>query len=184
MEGQSVAIAVQRVHLCSEECAYTHLLQFRAGPNPKFDKTTGKCDQSGQVQECPPSIADWPSAKAGYNLSNADDIVIEGSDGFHITFSYPLKESHTFPYQPDRPEGATREYVIDCICNKYHEIYKEENAASPPSTFEERMKRGGLMNRERTTGPYGIWGHDLGDLYLEGINYVSSLRTITLDIGS
>ena len=27
----------------------------------------------------------------------------------------------------------------------------------------------GMLNRESSDGPYGIWGHDIGDLVLGGV---------------
>jgi hypothetical protein len=50
--------------------------------------------------------------------------------------------------------------------------------------FEYRKYFGPLVNRHETNGKYGIWGHDLSDLCLEGIYYNKATGTVTLDIGS
>ena len=40
------------------------------------------------------------------------------------------------------------------------------------------------MNRARSYGKYGIWGHYMGELYIEGVLYNKSRKTIKLRIGS
>lgn len=47
-----------------------------------------------------------------------------------------------------------------------------------------RIKRGGFVNRNKTNGKYGIWGHDIEDLAIERINYDENKNLITLFIGS
>lgn len=42
--------------------------------------------------------------------------------------------------------------------------------------------RQGCINRHRTDGVYGIWGHDIGDLVIENIKYCNGL--VTMFIGS
>jgi hypothetical protein len=64
--------------------------------------------------------------------------------------------------------NLTRADVVRAICDAYAQIYREERATSatpvtPPG------KRGTLQNRNTTTGRYGIWGHDLRDLDLTGV---------------
>jgi len=49
---------------------------------------------------------------------------------------------------------------------------------------EIRAQMGRLLNRNETDGKYGIWGHDIGDLWLEGIYYNPQTKTVTLSIGS
>lgn len=49
---------------------------------------------------------------------------------------------------------------------------------------EERAKLGGLINRHRTDGVYGIWGHDIGDLWIEGLTYDKDEQKLYLTIGS
>jgi hypothetical protein len=48
--------------------------------------------------------------------------------------------------------------------------------------LKEGMK--GLLNRERTYGPYGIKNHDIENLYLEGIYYEPKTGRVTLSVGS
>jgi len=41
-----------------------------------------------------------------------------------------------------------------------------------------------VMNRARSEGPYGIWGHYLSELWIERISYNPQTRTVKLFIGS
>ena len=65
------------------------------------------------------------------------------------------------------------------IYEAYKNIYdEEEQQVGDPGTYEN------LYNRKKSEGPYGIWGHQLGDLYLESINYNPKTKTVNLAIGS
>lgn len=44
--------------------------------------------------------------------------------------------------------------------------------------------RRGLINRPETNGIYGIWGHDIGDLVIEGMYYDKESKKFTMSIGS
>jgi hypothetical protein len=50
----------------------------------------------------------------------------------------------------------------------YHEIYKEEERTANTKTIP-LNKREGLVNRNKTDGKYGVWGHDISDLDLSSI---------------
>lgn len=55
--------------------------------------------------------------------------------------------------------------ILVPIAKKYKEIYKEEAATTKLTGSPE----GNLINRSKTDGTYGIWGHDFGDLVFEGL---------------
>lgn len=162
---------------------FRHFLQFRIGKNPDYNRETQKCSLSGKQTETSPSIADWVTDKTKFDLFDAKTIVIK-EPKISIIFDYPFGEEFKFEFQTDTREGFTREYLIDCICGQYRKMYDEENAACKVSTVEERIGKGGLMNREKTEGPYGIWGHDIDDLYLERITYDERKKTVSLGVGS
>jgi len=44
--------------------------------------------------------------------------------------------------------------------------------------------RKGLLNRHKTDGVYGIWGHDIDDLVIEKLLYDPASKTINMFIGS
>lgn len=176
-------IDIARIHKCTEECKYTHFLQFRSGKNPDYNESTNQCALFNQKQLCSPSINDWLNQKDQFNLESPNEIVIP-EQKISIAIDYPVRDRYTFDFDANTEQGFTREFLIDCICSQYKKIYEEENAVCKVSSIDERMRMGGLINRESTDGPYGIWGHDIDDLYLEGITYHASTKMVILSIGS
>lgn len=96
------------------------------------------------------------------NLIDADQIVIIDKS-ITLIIDYPLDNPATFDLTSEN--GFSKKLLIQKISEKYHEIYiKEEYSASIKTT--PMGERKGLINRNKTNGEYGIWGHDLSDLYL------------------
>jgi hypothetical protein len=94
-----------------------------------------------------------------------------------IQFDYPLSKSAKIKFKQDG--GFTLVNLMKCIRVGYHKIYDEETAAvGDPGCVE------GMYNRSKSSGPYGIWGHDICDLVVEGIYYNEETKTVTLQIGS
>ncbi len=174
-------ISITRTHTCDEECKYAHFLQFRVGPNPNYDKKIGKCSESGKETNVAPHIETWFEDKA--EIQVLDKLVIP-QQTVKIAFSYPFSDTFPFEFKANKPEGFTLEHLIDSICSKYKEMYDEENSTEKVSTVDERLARGGLLNREETSGKYQIRAHDVADLYLEGISYNALNNTVILSIGS
>lgn len=98
-------------------------------------------------------------------LINADEIIIKQTT-INIIFDYPLNNPATFEFKNEK--GFNRIDLILLISKKYHEIYKEEENSAKTKTIP-LDKRTGIINRNETDGKYGIWGHDLADLDLSGI---------------
>jgi len=74
-----------------------------------------------------------------------------------IHFDYPLSSPVDLKFI--HLCGFTRKDFYNAVRKGYKKIYKkEDNPGRVP----------GLLNRAKCEGPYGIWGHDLCDLYLEG----------------
>ena len=73
----------------------------------------------------------------------------------NIHFDYPLDNKHIITY--NRSTGFTLNDIIICIQDGYESIYKKPTK-------------------------YGIWGHGLSDLYLEGITMKG--KDIYLSVGS
>ncbi len=86
-----------------------------------------------------------------------------------VKFDYPLSNSVLVPYASY--EGFALKDLIDRVCKTYQRLYWEDEETN---TGTERYK---------TNGKYGIWGHNLNDLYIEGIE-VWSDGTVYLNIGS
>lgn len=97
---------------------------------------------------------------------------------YKLIIDYPLERPYEQPVIVP-PGGMTRGELVDIITDAYEAIYKAEDETSNVDTTQ----RGGLLNRPRTNGKYGIWGHDLGDLDL-GLIKVSDDNVITLGVDS
>lgn len=94
-------------------------------------------------------------------LQNPNEFVIHETK-IKIRYDYPLKGKHVFEYE--NTQGFTRKELALLISSQYHEIYeKEEAEVGNPGYIP------GMLNRKASHGPYGIWGHDLGDLVLHTV---------------
>ena len=98
-------------------------------------------------------------------LINGDEILVKNTL-INIIFDYPLNNPHTFEFKNEK--GFSRKDLVLLISKKYKEIYAEEEVTSTVKTIPVD-KRTGIINRNETQGKYGIWGHDLSDLVLSGI---------------
>jgi hypothetical protein len=84
-----------------------------------------------------------------------------------IFYIYPLGESKGPDYRYVSPAGLSARDIARCVAATYHVIYAAECAAVGEEAHKKRAG-GNCMNRGTTDGPFGIWGHDLRDLVLEG----------------
>jgi hypothetical protein len=79
---------------------------------------------------------------------------------YTITITYPLATPFTATFRTPK-KGLTRKQLFTKIAFYYQRIYREEDAAAgDPGNIP------GMFNRNTSEGPYGIWGHCLGDLIL------------------
>lgn len=116
------------------------------------------------------------------NIKDGDKIVIDAKK-IYIIYSYPLSNNFICEYQNDM--GFTKFELIKLIMETYKQIYMEEEQTTqiPVVSIEERIKRGGLINRNGTNGKYSIWGHDLEDLNLWGISIYTQEGNYYLSLG-
>ena len=97
-----------------------------------------------------------------------DEVVIP-LPKIRVRYDYPLETETILSFDADTPAGFTRAHLARQIAAGYHRIYQEEEAVvGNPGHIP------GMMNRKRSRGPYGIWGHDLGDLVLAGATQVAA----------
>lgn len=110
------------------------------------------------------------------DLVNGDEIILRVKKAV-IRIDYPL--STPIEIEIERENGFSRKDLILLISREYNRIYAEEEESTQIKTIpiEERE---GLINRNQTTGKYGIWGHDLEDLDLSAIlvNWENPTRPI------
>lgn len=99
-------------------------------------------------------------------LDKPDEVVLPYSE-VNIEIDYPL-DSIYIGVLKSTQKGFTRKELIKEISKRYHQIYIDEEATAKIKTIPIE-KREDLINRNQTDGKYGIWGHDLSDLYLNEI---------------
>lgn len=85
--------------------------------------------------------------------------LMDPSPTIKILIDYPLTNPCTFEAKCPNPDGWTEVEFIEAVRMAYLEVYSlEEDPGFVP----------GMLNRARSEGPVGIWGHGIGDLFLEG----------------
>jgi hypothetical protein len=117
------------------------------------------------------------------HIIGADDVVLNDKK-VQLVIDYPLKKMVSFILEAQN--GFTLRELIFLIQKKYLEIYKDEEESATIKTLP-MDKRVGLSNRNETNSKYGIWGHDLIDLYLTDIEVYknkSGLVTLILYVDS
>ena len=101
-------------------------------------------------------------------LQNPDEVVIRKGE-ISVAFDYPLAERVMFALKaPGGADHFTRKTLAQAIARRYAWIYKKEESGSAvrPGPHPQIP-----CNRNRTNGPFGIWGHALSDLDLHTVYY-------------
>ncbi len=83
-----------------------------------------------------------------------------------VIIDYPL--THEYRFTLNSANGFTREFLLKEISKAYYIIYEEEEKTATVKTIPLKQ-RTGMHNRNQTNGKYGIWGHDINDLYPDEI---------------
>lgn len=104
-------------------------------------------------------------------LIDSDEIVIPYSE-ITLIIDYPLNNPASFVLKNSKNGFSKKELILE-ISKKYHEIYNIEENTSKTKTIPVNQ-RNGIINRNKTDGKYGIWGHDIGDLDLSSIQVYKS----------
>jgi uncharacterized membrane protein YecN with MAPEG domain len=114
-------------------------------------------------------------------LDKPDEIVLDFKE-VELEIDYPLNEIYKGKLTTSNKGFTRKEFIVE-ISKRYHQIYEEEEATAKTKTIP-REKRKGLINRNDTDGKYGIWGHDLSDLFMTGIDvYKTKEGKIVLRLG-
>jgi hypothetical protein len=118
------------------------------------------------------------------NLVNPDEVVIH-SKRVKLTIKYPVTRKYTAMLTAEG-DAFTRTDLLTKIAAAYRRLYAEEERtmtvlAHPPGSM--------CLNRARTNGTYGIWGHDLWDLSLHTVfvtppNFKGGVLHIELGVDS
>lgn len=152
-----------------------------------------KCDRNGSEEAACIHIASYKpdmwamrdniDASKDYDhlLTGADKLIIHDTS-IQLCIDYPLNHAHYFPLES--ATGFTRRIIVEAIVKTYVHIYAEEKETIREMAVIPASQRRGLINRNTTDGKYGIWGHDIGDLVIEGIEYYPDAKIIKPLIGS
>lgn len=114
------------------------------------------------------SVCDYGDIKSGnyydiFEVVDQDEIVTK-KNLIRIRFEYPLCNPVAFEFKSPTGNGFTRLEFFKAVFDGYTQIYKtEEKDDKDPGMIS------GMTNRAPSEGRYGIWGHIIEDLYLEGI---------------
>ena len=90
------------------------------------------------------------------------DAVFDNASTIEVEFEYPLAKPARVIFKA--ANGFSRQTFFNEVRETYRHIYKQEAL----TTTIAPSRLAGMGNRNTTDGRYGIWGHVLGDLYLEG----------------
>lgn len=95
------------------------------------------------------------------------------------TIDYPLSTPCHFDIDvPDDIFDVT--VVLDQYCEKYRQIYQEESDSMTKCVQPNPR----LINRGTSDGAWGIWGHELGDLVIEGMDLDLVTGKLEVIVGS
>lgn len=92
---------------------------------------------------------------------SAGEISLPPNKTFSLTIDYPLARSAKFNISTGK-NGLTTIGLINKIVKCYKKVYYKEDE----------------------NGTYGIWGHDIGDLSLQGIDVDLKNNKISIHVGS
>jgi hypothetical protein len=113
------------------------------------------------------------------NLCNPNDVVIH-APSIRIVADYPFSREFEFEVTPgDGRTEFTRAAFARAVADLYKRIYDEEDETAGGPT----PNMPGMLNRGRSKGTYGIWGHHIGDLLLLSVDKEADGR-YSLEINS
>ncbi len=103
------------------------------------------------------------------------DEIITHAKKATVIFNYPLSGEFKFEFKNSQGKITRREFAL-FIQSTYHNIYNNEST-KPVGNIP------GIDNRLPSDGPYGIWGHYIEDLVIEGVQHIGD-GVYVLHIGS
>jgi hypothetical protein len=100
-------------------------------------------------------------------MDQANTIALSSRE-LYLVVDYPVEGEWEFKIVSASPQGFTKADLARQISRVYHAMYAEEARTSGIKVvpLEQRQK---LINRNKTNGKFGIWGHDIGDLVLHTV---------------
>ncbi len=124
-----------------------------------------------------PTVLDYENENIRNSIEKPDEIIIK-DERITMIFTYPL--SVEIASKLVKKGGFTRMDLFRYIYEGYKKIYdEEEKEVGEPGQVSEKC-----LNRARSYGKYGIWGHNLEDLVIESITYFPKKKLVHMFIGS
>lgn len=120
--------------------------------------------------ECDYEIDEYDDKDDIYFKQNTLNEII--TTKFKCKIEYPLTTPVVFKLEKEG--GLTLKEILEGISREYKRIYKEEDESTQLKVETVNKRSGGtskLINRAKTNGKYGIWGHVIGDLVFELLAY-------------
>lgn len=105
------------------------------------------------------------------------NVPLELDGDYWFLYRYPLSVKVAIPHLFTSQQSSID--ILMLAKKDYQDIYAAEDAAVGKT---ENIP--GMLNRDTSAGPYGIWGHCLSDLYFETIHIDNAEKIISFDIGS
>jgi len=99
-----------------------------------------------------------------------------------VQVEYPVTNGpFQFPIEskPSHYRGFSLRELVEIVCEAYHQMYREEDVSS--SVHAQFLHS---LNRDKTNGKYGIWGHYLTDLSLAELSYEMNGNTLYTGVDS
>jgi hypothetical protein len=124
-----------------------------------------------------PRVEEFPELGKTLMLVGEDELVTSREE-IEIAFDYPLMRPTSLTFTSKG--GFTLSKLWECVYDGYLAIYAREEQTSPTKVADIPRV---IMNRPATLGDYGIYGHDIGDLYFEAFEEVKP-GAFRLAIGS
>lgn len=111
------------------------------------------------------------------DMLDGDELVVP-EPCIDVLYDYPLSRALLVTHRS--AGGFTRRGLARAVSEQYRRIYREEDATSG----EPERLIPGMLNRRRTHGTHGVWGHVLGDLDLSAVTYDPGARVWRLSVES
>lgn len=112
-------------------------------------------------------------------LIDADEVVLEIKEAT-LVLVYPFETAAVRELHAENGIAFTRGELMKRIDETYRRVYELEDE-SQSSPAPEITDRGATLNRPRSDGEFGIWGHDYRDLGVSSIEVHEMSDRVWLD---
>ena len=117
-------------------------------------------DEKEDYETCV-KVCSWGDEKVMKNLVEPNELITSATK-IKIKFDYPLNKPTSFEFENE--DGFTKKDFFGRVYDGYKSIYEtEEKDVGDPGYIP------GMYNRQKSEGPFGIWGHYMDDLFIEGV---------------